>query len=128
MSAIKFPYDEQKVERIKTMLCGLAERNQHRPFEIFVDKFKVVPKTENTDSFDDYLDFVDDDTKEIKIKVYHTAHSPRNDQFTFEVPKKEENRQPELSGLEQVEQIVGNKLAEKDVNMKPAAIRNYLKN
>jgi hypothetical protein len=114
MSAIKFPYDEQKVERIKTMLCGLAERHQHRPFEIFVDKFKVVPKTENMDSFDDYLDFVDEDTKEIKIKVYHTANSPRNDQFTFEVSKKEENAQQGLSGIEQVEQIVGVKLAEKD--------------
>ncbi len=114
MSTVKYPFDEQKVERIKGMLCGLAERNQSRPFEIFVDKFKVVPKTEDTDSFDDYLEFMDNDTREIKVKVYHTPNSPKNDQFIFEVTRKEETSPKGLSGIEQVEQIVGVKLAEKD--------------
>lgn len=110
----EYPYDENKIEKIKTMLELFANRNQPHPYEIFVDKFKVVGKTTDIDSFDDYINYVDKDTEEVKIKIYDTAHSPRNDQHTFKVEKVHTKQTTALSGVEQVEQIVGVKLAEKD--------------
>jgi hypothetical protein len=110
----EYPYDENKIEKIKTMLELFANRNQPHPYEIFVDKFKVVSKTTDIDSFDDYINYVDKDTEEVKIKIYDTAHSPRNDQHTFKVERQHHKQAAGLSGIEQVEQIVGVKLAEKD--------------
>ncbi len=110
MPTIKHKYEVQKIEKIKTLLCNLAERNQPRPFEIFVDTFKVVPKTEDTEQFDLYENYLDSDTKEIVIKIYYTANSPKNDQHIFTMG----DSLGGLNGMEAVEKMMAEKIAAKD--------------
>jgi hypothetical protein len=114
MPGKKSPYDEAKVEKIKTMLELFASRNQPQPYEIFVDKFKVVNKTTDTEIFDDYLNHIDKDTDELRIKVYNTDNSPRNDQYVFNFKPEETGKGTTLSGFEQMEQMVNEKLTAKD--------------
>ena len=99
-------YEPSKVERLKHLLLSLQEKGKAKFYEIFVDKLKVVEKTDDATEFDNYLDFLDDDTQEIKIVIYNTGNSPRNDQYTFEL-KAKESKQPfkEASGLSGVELV-----------------------
>lgn len=97
-------YDSTKVERLKHLLNSCKEKGKAKYYEIFVDILKVVEKTDDPAEFDSYLDYMDDDTKELKIVIYNTANSPRNDQYTFQLKANEqqpEKKQPdELSGVD----------------------------
>lgn len=97
-------YESGKVERLKHLLLSLQEKGKAKFYEVFVDKLKVVEKTDDATEFDNYLDFLDDDTQEIKIVIYNTGNSPRNDQYTFELKTKEHKhtskQDTELSGVE----------------------------
>lgn len=106
-------YESGKVERLKHLLLSLQEKGKAKFYEVFVDKLKVVEKTDDATEFDNYLDFLDDDTQEIKIVIYNTGNSPRNDQYTFELKTKEHKntskQDTELSGVE-LENRMGEKL------------------
>lgn len=113
MPTVTSVYDAQKIERIKNFLTGLAHRGQPRPYEIFVDTFKVVPKTDDIEQFDLYEEYMDGDTRCITIKIYHTAGSPKNDQHIFKMGNGTVGGH-ELGGIERMEQIVNEKLDAKD--------------
>ncbi len=113
MPTITSIYDPQKIEKIKNFLSGLTLRNQPRPYEIFVDTFKVVPKTDDIEQFDLYEEYMDGDTRTITIKIYHTVGSPKNDQHIFRINSDAMSGQ-ELAGIERMEQIVSEKLDAKD--------------
>lgn len=40
-------FDQLKIDKLKYFLEDMAQKNQPRPYEIFVDTLKVVPKTED---------------------------------------------------------------------------------
>lgn len=110
MPIIKNRYDPKKIEKLKDLLTNFSERNQPRPYEIFVDTFKVVPKTEDAAQFDLYENYLDSDTNEITIKIYNTSNSPRNDQYIFTM----EGTPGSLNGIEAMEKMMTEKLAAKD--------------
>ena len=85
-------YDPAKVERLKHLLSSLQEKGKAKFYEIFVDNLKVVEKTDDATEFETYLDYLDNDTQEIKIVIYNTGNSPRNDQYTFELKPKEKEK------------------------------------
>ncbi len=109
-------YDTSKVERLKHLLNSLQEKGKAKLYEIFVDNLKVVEKTDDSVEFDNYLDYMDNDTQEIKIVIYNTANSPRNDQYTFELKAKLKTKDTDkqvlsaaLSGVE-IENRIDEKL------------------
>jgi hypothetical protein len=84
-------FDAIRFEKIKHLLESHAERGKARYFEIFVDNLKVVDKTNDIGSFDDYLLYLDDKTKMIKLLLYSPCESsPRNDKFFFTLDSAEE--------------------------------------
>jgi hypothetical protein len=103
-------YEPKKIEKLKDLLANLAEKGQPRPFEILVDNFKVVPKTEDTEQFDLYENYLYSDTKEIEFRIYHTNHSPRNDKHIFIMG----DMPGSLNGIEAMEKMMTEKLAAKD--------------
>lgn len=104
-------YDQSKIDRIKRILEQAQAKGAPKPFEIFVDNMKVVEKTDDVREFDNYEEFMSHDTSKIKILVYNTAHSPRNDQYCFTIT----GHHPESSeGLSGVESIVQQRLNERD--------------
>lgn len=83
-------YDVMRFEKIKHHLESLAEKNKARFFEIFVDNLKVVDKTDDVNSFDDYKMYMDENTQIIKLLLYSSCEtSPRNDKFFFSVQASE---------------------------------------
>lgn len=76
-------FDQQKVDRLKNHLVAMASKGKAKHYEIFVDALKAVPKTDEPSEFDGYEDYMTPDTEQIKICIYNTSLSPRNDQYVF---------------------------------------------
>ncbi len=60
-------YEPVKMERLRHFLESHAERGRPRYFEIFVDNLKVVDRTNDPGSFEDYAMYITEDTRMIKV-------------------------------------------------------------
>lgn len=77
-------YDPLKIELIKKNLETQTAQGAPLYFEIFVDNLKVVQRTNKVELFDSYEEFVDEDTKKIRIQIYSThPTTPRNTKHIF---------------------------------------------
>lgn len=76
-------FDQNKIDRLKTHLSNMAEKGKAKFYEIFVDNLKAVPKTDEISDFEGYEDYMTVDTEQIKIVIYNSTLSPRNDQYVF---------------------------------------------
>jgi hypothetical protein len=106
-------YDQLKIDKLKHFLEAQAERGGAKPFEIFVDNLKVVSKTEDPKEFDSYEFYMNEDTEKVRILIYNSNLSPRNDQYCFLV-QKNVGGSKSLNGLGEIENIVQEKLAARD--------------
>jgi hypothetical protein len=106
-------YDQLKIDKLKHFLEAQAERGQAKPFEIFVDNLKVVSKTEDPKDFDSYEFYMNEDTEKVRILIYNSNLSPRNDQYCYTV-QKNIGGSKSLNGLGEVENIIQEKLAARD--------------
>lgn len=98
MSVAIEPYEPYKVELIKRHLQSQLDRGFPRYFEVCVDQLKVVPRTNRVEDFDQYLDYITESTKKLRILLYSTsATSPRNEQHVFLMGKQKEEG---LSGID----------------------------
>jgi hypothetical protein len=105
-------YDQFKIERLKNFLEDMAAKGQARHYEIFVDSLKVVPKTDDVKDFDNYERYMDESTENVRIVIYASGLSPRNDQYYFQV--KHNKQEKSLNGLGEIETIVQEKLSARD--------------
>src|SRR6476469_2684682 len=80
-------YDQLKIDKLKHFLEAQAEKGMAKPFEIFVDNLKVVAKTEDPKEFDTYEFYMNEDTEKVRILIYNSNLSPRNDQYCFAVQR-----------------------------------------
>lgn len=105
-------YDQLKIDKLKHFLQEMASKGQPRPYEIFVDALKVVPKTEDPKEFDNYEYYMNEDTEKIRILIYNSNLSPRNDQYCFYI----EQNKPEkpLNGHGDLDGIIQEKLNARD--------------
>jgi hypothetical protein len=96
-------YDQLKIDRLKHFLQEMSGKGQSRPYEIFVDNLKVVPRTEDPKDFDNYEYYMNEDTEKIRILIYNSNLSPRNDQYNFYIqqnkPEKPNNGLGDLDGI-----------------------------
>jgi len=91
MAKFEDKYDQLKIEKLKETLQKQFDGGRAPYFEIYVDGLKAVPKTNDLNEFDHYENFIMEDTEKIRIIVYTaSAVSPRNDQFTYLLKKKEQ--------------------------------------
>lgn len=106
-------YDQLKIDKLKHFLEEMASKAHPRPFEIFVDNLKVVPKTDDPKDFDSYEYYMNEDTEKVRILIYNSHLSPRNDQYCFYV-QKDKTTNKSLNGLGEIETIVQEKLEARD--------------
>ena len=105
-------YDPLKIDRLKHFLLEMSVKGTPRPYEIFVDNLKVVPKTEDPKDFDNYEYYMNEDTEKLRILIYNSNASPRNDQYCYYMQKsKPENS---MNGLGEIESIIQEKLSARD--------------
>lgn len=93
-------YEPRKIERLSEHLRLYHEKGQPIDYEIIVDGFKVVRRTNDPSLFSMYEEFIDGNTKNMEILLY-TGSSYTNDKriYYFGDQSKEE-----LSGLDIKEQ------------------------
>jgi len=102
----------------------MAAKDQARFYEIFVDSLKVVPKTDDIEDFDNYERYLDENTEKVRIVIYGSGVSPRNDQYCYSLQAGKSGR--ELNGLGEIESIVQEKLAARDREYELAQLRKEL--
>src|SRR6478736_2825254 len=76
-------FDQNKVDSLKNHLKMMAEKEKAKFYEIYVDNLKAVPKTDEPAEFDSFEDYLTADSEQVKIVIYNTSSSPRNDQYVF---------------------------------------------
>lgn len=94
-------FDQQKVDRLKSHLEAMASKGQAKFYEIYVDALKAVQKNDDPVEFEGYEDYMTADTNQIKVVIYSSGSSPRNEQYVFAMKAKnnEEAFDMGLNGL-----------------------------
>lgn len=104
-------YDQLKIDRLKKYLEDMASKGQPKFYEIFVDGLKAVPKTDNPADFEGYELYMNEDTEKVRLLIYYTANTPRNDQYCFHVQQQAGlNGLNGINGLGNINQIIQEKL------------------
>jgi len=117
------PYDQLKIERLKHYLEDMASKGEAKPFEIFVDNLKVVSKTEDPKHFESFEYYMNEDTQKIRILIYNSAAGNRNDQYCFMLTSAKQQHGP---GLGEIDNIIKEKLAERDREHETARLKEEL--
>ena len=93
-------YSRQKIDNLYQYLLNSKEQGEPEDYEIFVDAFKVVKRTNDLNRFESYTDFIQPYTKEITILIYDGS-SPRNTKHYFKIREDEKEKDKQaLSGVE----------------------------
>jgi hypothetical protein len=120
MQSVK--YDQFKVGKLKMFLEDMAAEGQPRQYEIHVNGLRVVPRTEDVQKFDNYERHIDEDTELVRVVIYNSAQSNRNEQFCFHV----KNQKQTGETLGEIESIVQEKLDARDKEYKMIRIEEEL--
>jgi hypothetical protein len=96
MPYINEKYSEQKIDNLYSFLQNSKEQGESEDYEIFVDAFKVVKRTNDLARFESYSNFIQPETKTVTIVIYDGT-SPRNTKHIFTI--KEDNTNG-LSGVD----------------------------
>lgn len=88
MPFINEKYSEQKIDNLYNYLQNSKEQGEAEDYEIFVDAFKVVKRTNDLTRFESYSNFIQPETKAVTIVIYDGT-SPRNTKHIFTI--KEDN-------------------------------------
>lgn len=81
-------FDQQKIDRLKSHLESMASKGTPKFYEIFVDGLKAVPKTDEPKEFEGYEDYMTPETGQVKVVIYCSGASPRNDQYVYSMKAK----------------------------------------
>ena len=112
MAIINETYDQFKIDKLKHFIEDMAAKGQPKPFEIFVDNLKVIPRTEDAKEFENYEYYMNENTEKIRIVIYNSNRSPRNEQYCFLVQQNHQSKS--LNGLGEIENLIQEKLTAKD--------------
>ena len=117
-------YDQLKIDKLKHLLTELTSKGQARPFEIFVDGLKVVPKTEDVKEFENYEYYINEDSEKIRILIYYSITSPRNDQYVYYIQRGKIDKP--MNGLGDLDGIIQEKLEARDREHEARQIKQEL--
>ncbi len=127
MPVINDTYDQLKIDKLKYFLEDMAGKGHARPFEIFVDSLKCVPKTEDPKDFDSFEYYMNENTEKIRILIYNSNLSPRNDQYCFYVQQQKQSQQQQpTGGLGEIDNIIQEKLTARDREHELGRLQNEL--
>ncbi|MEO8760131.1 MAG: hypothetical protein ABI388_03395 [Bacteroidia bacterium] len=82
MPYIEETYSPERMDNLLQYLQCSKEQGEPEDFEIFVDTFKVVKRTNDINRFENYSNYIRPQTKSISVLIYDGA-SPRNTKHTF---------------------------------------------
>ncbi len=83
MPLVKAKYEQEKIDSLKCLLRRESEKGRAKDYEIEVDGFKVVSRTDDVDEFDDFELHLRDTTRYLTIKIFDGKKTHRNTQYAF---------------------------------------------
>lgn len=89
-------FSQQKVDRLKSHLEAMAAKGKPKFYEIYVDSMQAVAKTDEPSEFEGYEDYMSPDTSTIKILIYCSGASPRNEKYVFSMKAKSQEEALDL--------------------------------
>ena len=96
MAAEYKPYDADEVESIRLMLEAEAKEGKPLCYEIKVNGFTRVHKTDKVERFEELHNFLNENTKDLVISVFPDANSKRKEWYKYKM-----NSAPEtLNGVD----------------------------
>ena len=117
MPLIEEKYDQHKIDSLKRYLQREAEKGRAKDYEIIVDGFKVVSRTDNVEEFEDYEQEIKSTTRNISILIYDGSGTNRNTRYSFVLNMDSTIPQQPLNGvggLGEIDEMIQQKLDEKD--------------
>ncbi len=117
MPLIEERYDQHKIDSLKRYLQREVEKGRARDYEIIVDGFKVVSRTNDVSEFDDYEQEIRDTTRSLSILIYDGDKTNRNTKYSFSlnqdniIPAQPQNS---LGSLADIDQMIQQKMDDKD--------------
>lgn len=116
-------YNAEKVEMLRNILLREASKGKAKDFEIFVDNFKVVSRTNDVAEFDDWEMAKRTGTQSISILLYDGSGTNRNSKHTFTFPKIADEGQSALGSLDG---IINAKIADRDKDHELTRLRELI--
>lgn len=94
-------YDPTKIAQLKSHLESAAAKGKAKPYVIYVDNLMAVPETQDPSEFDNYEIYLSPANSFVKVVIFCTANTNRNDQWYFSLKAKDSSEAFEegLSGL-----------------------------
>lgn len=112
MAAEYKPYDSSEIESIRLMLEAEAKEGRPLCFEIKVNGFTRVHKTNKVERFEELHNFLNENTKELVISVFPDTNSNRKEWYKYKM-----NSTPEsLNGVD-MEAKIGERMKQFEEKM-----------
>ena len=117
MPLLEERFDQHKVDSLKRYLQREADKGRARDYEVIIDGFKVVSRTNEVSEFDDYEQEIRDTTRNLSILIYDGDKTNRNTRYSFAlnqenvIPAQPQNS---LGSLGEIDTIIQQKMDEKD--------------
>lgn len=90
MAAEYKPYDASEIESIRLMLDAEAKEGRPLSFEIKVNGFTRVHKTNKVERFEELHNFLNENTTDLVISVYPDVNSNRKEWYKYKLNSKPE--------------------------------------
>jgi hypothetical protein len=95
------PYNERKMKLLRDYLLRSSAEGRPRYYEIRIDDFRAVPRTNNASLFDGYLESLESTNKLLEVFIYNTHPRSFNaEKHRFRVSEPEKAIDSSLSGMD----------------------------
>src|SRR5690242_9935429 len=120
-------FDQHKIDSLKRYLQREGEKGRKKDYEIMIDGFRVVSRTDDLSEFDDYEQEIKGDTRNISILIFDGPGTNRNTRYSFSLQGDISNRSSgSLNGLGDIEQVITDKLAEREKEYEVERLKEQL--
>lgn len=126
MPIVEEKYDQGRIDGVRRSLQREADKGKPRDFEILVDGFKIVPRTNNVDEFDDYEQEIRDTTRNVAFLLYDGPVTNRNTKYLFHLKREATALTDQPATLGEIDKIVAQKLTDRDKDYELSRLREKL--
>lgn len=125
MPIVEERYNQSRIDTLRRSLQRESDKGKPRDYEIFVDGFKVVPRTDDLSDFDDYEQEIRSDTRNISFLLYDGPGTNRNTRYSFSLHDNQAVADP-VPTLGEIDQIVAQKLLDRDRDYELSKLKEKL--
>lgn len=105
MNSVRETYNPERMEQVRKLLETQIRKGLPVQYEIYVDSFKVIPKTNDIAEFDSFEDYISPATRNMKLLIYDSiSGSEQVNECLFKMShflsRQNSPQAAELSGVE----------------------------